>query len=165
MGVRLYPITKSPEVLCKLAGVPKETWEKEKTLPSSFEWCQEQHLPPLRTNDGREEARMPDGSWVATDNKSQGEGYGEDYSYLLYKWLHRIHPDVMALRDFILSGWGRITFPEHWSVGDYDDSCEFNYCCGKVEDPHKVAELLVSNNISLAFTGLTVEDLEGLCWG
>ena len=82
MAIRLYPVTKSVQVLEQLAGVPAGTMETLKVLR------------PLLN-------RLPDAHGADEDQDKQGGMIG-------FNVMRRFYPEVAKLEAFLTFGWGRM---------------------------------------------------------
>ena len=67
-------------------------------------------------------------------------------------------PDVNALDNQLVYGWGRLT-PQAQQLAKRIDSA----CFGSIHDPKQVQFLLTAQGIDLQ--DVTIAELGGLCWG
>ncbi len=171
MSTRLYPITTNTETLCRLAEVPSDTWavmEKLETeinsrstrdgLECYVPKADEIEVGPVIKIDEEGTIRdltvlMPDGVIMHGNTSHQGE-QTDDCSFIVYRWLEEYYPEVERLRNFLLFGWGRITFPENmeWSP------------CGSTTIREEIEDLIDLNIPEDLPGNVTVRNLEGLCW-
>ena len=67
-------------------------------------------------------------------------------------------PDVNALDNQLVFGWGRLTSKAQELASSFDSPY-----VGNVQDPDQVRILLEAQGVELR--DVTVDELEGLCWG
>ena len=105
MGTRLYPNTKNPTILEKLAGVPADT-HKLWLIIETDRVEHKQHLERL---------------WEqGQHSRNDLWRINEDFSEKLYYRIKE-NPDVDQLDSFIMYGWGKIQFNGGCS-GEHTDS-------------------------------------------
>lgn len=168
MATRLYPCTLDTTTLCKLAGVPEETWtlyrrfrnfvnDRKDGAGNYVPYLDEVEIGEITqaANEYGPECReilvtMPDGE-VVFGNGSQGET-PDDAGYLLYKWKIEFYPNVHKLEDFLLFGWGRVELPPY--MGDS--------ACGETHDLDEVRDILDEMGIDLG--EVHISDLKGMYW-
>jgi hypothetical protein len=188
MASRLYPCNSNRELMEKLAWVSEGTYSQMEGIQAHVSLREDERLcyhpregeytvgkVVVPATEDHPEVRActmeaPDGTILFGHDTDYGSG-PDDASYLIWAWKHDDYPEVHDLENFIMSGWGRVHFPEHWEnrMVRFDDEFIGPVICGEyygggTDDPELIRELLHHMDTPLP-EGVSIEDLHGVFWG